>query len=112
MEAGDKDPGIGGGRTEDIRFVFKAVIHTVLLFGSETWVLTSHMERDLVSFQYRVARQITGRQPMRREEGGWEYPPLAAAMEEAGFEEIGVYIKKRQNMVAQYTATRPILDFF
>ena len=40
----------------------------------------------------------------------WEYPPLAAAMEEAVFEEIGVYIKRRQNTVAQYIATRPILD--
>ena len=32
------------------------------------------------------------------------------AIEEAGFEEIGVYIQKRQNMVAQYIATRPILN--
>ena len=31
-------------------------------------------------------------------------------MEEAGFEEIGVYIKKRQNTVAQYILTRPIMD--
>ena len=31
-------------------------------------------------------------------------------MEEAGFEEIRVYILKRQNMVAQYIVTRPILD--
>ena len=42
--------------------------------------------------------------------GGWEYPPLAAAMEGAGFEDIGVCIKKRQNTVAQYIVTRPILD--
>ena len=41
---------------------------------------------------------------------GGRGPPLAAAMEEAGFEEIGVYIKKRQNRVAQYNATRSILD--
>ena len=31
-------------------------------------------------------------------------------MEEAGFEEIGVYIKNEQNIVAQYIAMRPILD--
>ena len=52
------------------------------------------MERDLGSFQHRVAQQITGRQPRRREEGGWDYPPLAIAMYDAGFEEIGVYILK------------------
>ena len=31
-------------------------------------------------------------------------------MEEAGFEEIGDYTLKRQNMVAQYIETWPILD--
>ena len=39
-----------------------------------------------------------------------KYPPLAAVMEEAGFEEIGAYILKWQNMAAQCIATRPILD--
>ena len=29
---------------------------------------------------------------------------------EAGFEEIGTYITRRQKTVAQYIATRPILD--
>ena len=45
-------------------------------------------------------------------EGGGGYPPLVAAMAEAGFEEMGVYIKKRQNMVAQYIATRMILGIY
>ena len=31
-------------------------------------------------------------------------------MLEAGFEGIGTYITRRQNMVAQYIATRPIMD--
>ena len=68
------------------------------------------MERDLDSFQHRVARHITGGQTRRRWEGVWVYPPLEAAMEEEGFEEIGVYIKKRQNTAAKYIATRTILD--
>ena len=33
-------------------------------------------------------------------------------MEEAGFEEIGVYITRRQNTIAQYIAMRPIMDLF
>ena len=33
-------------------------------------------------------------------------------MEEAGFDEIGVYITRRKNTVAQYIATQPILDLF
>ena len=31
-------------------------------------------------------------------------------MAESGFEEIGTYVTRRQNTVAQYIATRPILD--
>ena len=31
-------------------------------------------------------------------------------MEEAGFELIGFYIQKRQNVVAQFIVTQPILD--
>ena len=38
---------------------FKAVVHVVLLFGSETWVLTPRMEQAMSSFQHRVARHIT-----------------------------------------------------
>ena len=42
--------------------------------------------------------------------GVWYYPPLAVAMAEADFKEIGVYVTRRQNMVAQYIVTLPILD--
>ena len=59
---------------------YKAVAQAVLIFGAETWVLTPRMERALDSFQHRVARRITGRQPRRRGYGSWYYPPLAEAM--------------------------------
>ena len=56
------------------------------MFGAETWVLTPRMERALDSFQYRVARQITRRHPIRQVERGWEYTTLEAAREEEDFE--------------------------
>ena len=67
----------------------------VLLFGSETLVMIPRMGRSLGSFQHRVARRITRRQPKKREDGGWDYPPTETAMEEAGFEEMGSYVMKR-----------------
>ena len=36
--------------------------------------------------------------------------PLAAEIEEAGFEEIEVYVTRSQNKFAQYIAMLPILD--
>ena len=46
---------------------FKAVVQAVLFFGLEAWFLTPRMGQDLGSFQHRVARRITRRQPKRRE---------------------------------------------
>ena len=89
---------------------YTAVTQAVLLFGVETWVLILRMEKALDSFQSRVARKITGRQPRRRKDGSWIYLPLAGRMKEAGMVGIRTSIIWRQNMVAQYIATRLILD--
>ena len=50
--------------------------------------------------------------PRRQAEGIWEYPPFGDVMKVAGIEEIYSYISRRQNTVAQYIATHPILDLF
>ena len=36
---------------------FKAEVHMVLLFGSETWVMTPCMGRSLIMFHHMVARR-------------------------------------------------------
>ena len=89
---------------------YKAVAQAVLLFGEETWVLTQRMENALDIFQSRFARRITGKQPRRKTDGSWDYPPLAEALGEEGLEGMRKSITRRQNTVAQYIATRPILD--
>ena len=89
---------------------FKAVVEAVLLFGEETWVLTPRIERALDSFIHWTAHKITGNQPRRWGGGKWTYPPLKEAMREAGFDGIRKAVTRMQNMVAQYIATRPILD--
>ena len=89
---------------------FKAEVQAVLLFGAETCVLTPRMERDLSSFQHRVELRLTGRQPRRQWDGSWDHPMLAEEMAEAGFEDIGTYVTRRQHTVAQYIVTQTILD--
>ena len=89
---------------------YKAVAQAVLIFGAETWALTQRMNKALDSFQSRVARRLTGKQPRRKKDGSWDYPPLAEALGEAGLEGIRKSITWRQNTVTQYIATRPILD--
>ena len=82
----------------------------MLLFRAEMWVGTPQMERALSIFQHMVARQITRSQTSQIGEGRWEYPTQVAAIEEAGFEDIWVYMTRAHNMVVQYIAMRLILD--
>ena len=88
---------------------YTAVTQQVLLFGAETWVLTRRMESALDAFQGRVARRLTGRQPRQGRDGKWFYPSLAGALKEAGVVRVRTSILRRQNTVAQFIATRPIL---
>ena len=68
------------------------------------------IEKALEAFQGRISRKLTGRHPRRRRDGEWYYPSLAGAVKEAVFVRIQTSILRRQNMVAQFIATRPILD--
>ena len=84
-----------------------------MLFRSETWVLTRKMEKSLDSFKSRVAQKLTERQSRRRKggkDGTWYYPLLAGAMKETGIVRARKSILRRQNRVAQFIATRPILE--
>jgi hypothetical protein len=42
---------------------YKATIQTVLLYGSETWVITNEILQLLTSFHHGTARRLTGRYP-------------------------------------------------
>ena len=75
-------------------FFFKYVIQSVLLFGTETWVVTPRMGQFLGGFQDQVARRFTGWIPWRRADGRWKYTSAEAERVEVGFETIEAYICK------------------
>ena len=93
-------------------FFFKASVQSVLLFGEETWVVTPRIGRVMGSFQHQVVRRLTSWLPHRRSDGRWEYISAETAREEAEFEPIETYIRRRQSTVTQYIATRTILDLW
>ena len=99
-----------GADTRVLGHFYKEVSQGVFLFGAETWVLTPRMEQALDSFQHRVARRLTRRQPRRQGGGSRAYPPLEEATEEAGFEGTRKSVTRRQNMAMQYIVTRPIME--
>ena len=91
------------------RNFYIAVTQQVLLFGAETWVLTRKTEAALDAFQGRVARRLTGRMARRGRDGKWVYLPLAGGEKDAGIVRARTTVLRRQNTVAQFVATRPIL---
>ena len=50
--------------------IYLVVVQLVLIYGSETWVLTPHMQRVLVVFHHRVSCRLTGRQLQKVRDGG------------------------------------------
>ena len=82
----------------------------MLLFGAETWVLAQKMEWALDIFKSRVNMSNTGKHPRRREDGSWDYLPLAEVLGEVGLEGIRTSVTRRQNTIEKYIVTRQILD--
>ena len=60
--------------------IYLAVVQLVLIYGSDTWVMTPCIGRVLGRSHYRVARRLKGRQPWRGKDGVWTYPPLEDTM--------------------------------
>ena len=63
-------------------------------------------------FHHRVARWLTRKLPNWRQDGVWDYNLILEALQEAGLEEIKVYIGRWNNTMAQFIGTRPIMDLY
>ena len=60
--------------------IYKAVTQSVLIYGSESWVVTGVMLKVLEVFHNRLDRHITGIMEKRVADGEWEYTPVVAAL--------------------------------
>ena len=54
--------------------MYNSVAQSVLLYGSEIWVVMGEMLKVLEGFHHRAARRITGMTAKRVAGGEWEYP--------------------------------------
>ena len=64
--------------------IYKAVVQTVLIYGSEIWVVTEDILTVLEGFHHRVARQIVVNTARRSGDGRCEWPPVKKSLEVAG----------------------------
>ena len=95
-------------RTADRLYV--AAVQAVISFGFEMWVATPRLEKSLAGLHQRTVWQMAGMSLELQLDGAWVYSPIGAVIVNVGLDEIGVYIVRHQNTVAQYIETYPIMD--
>jgi Reverse transcriptase (RNA-dependent DNA polymerase) len=89
---------------------YKAIVQSVLLYGSESWVLSQEMERKLQSFHHRCARYIAREHIQQDEQGNWTAPPSASVLEKTGLCTVQEYIRRRKATILEYARTTEILQ--
>ena len=87
-----------------------AVVQSVLIYRSETWVMNTRISRVLGRFHHSLACRLTGGQTQRGRDLVRIYPLMEDEMTEAVVQEVETYVSRLQNTVAQCITTRPIMD--
>ncbi len=88
---------------------YKAIVQSVLLYGSKTWVLSPAFMARLEGFHIRAAYRMAKRHvPRRGTNHQWVYPSLEAVLGECGMHTIQHYIDVQRETIAQYVVGRSI----
>ena len=74
----------------------------MLLYVSDSWVVTGSMLRVMERFHHQTEKRITGMTAQCTT--SWECPPVAEALETSGPWPIKEYIQHRQDTVAEQVA--------
>ena len=90
--------------------MYKAFNWSVLLYGSDSWVVTGEMLNFLEGFHQWAARRITGMTAARGEAGEWGYSTVVEALEAAGLHPILEYIRRKQSTIEEKVAFHPIYE--
>ena len=88
---------------------YKAIVQSVLLYGSETWVLSPAVLARLEGFHIHAAYRMAKKHvPRRGPHQQWVYPPSDKVLEECGMHTIEHYIDVRRETIAKYVVGRSI----
>jgi hypothetical protein len=84
-------------------FFYKAFIQMVLLYGSETWVISGEILQLLTSFHHGIACHLTGRFPRPiAESDEWLYPSIQETRHLAGLFTMDEYLCRRRGYLELY----------
>jgi hypothetical protein len=87
---------------------YKATVHAVLLFGSETWKLSPLSLKSLEGFHIRAACCMAGMQPARNPDGALKYPNSKEVLKRVGLKMISKYINICKETITRFIVDQPI----
>ena len=87
---------------------YLVVVSAVLLYGSETWVVTKRIEALLTSFHNRCARTIARTYFRKTGEDEWVYPSVAETLRRANLQPLAYYLQKRRANFKRYAESRDL----
>ena len=88
---------------------YKAIVQSVLLYGSETWVLSKAVLARLKGFHIRATYKMENiHVPCRAAHRQWIYPPSDKVLEECGMHMIQHHFDVRRETIAKYVMNRSI----
>jgi len=87
---------------------YLAAVQLILLYGAESWTLTTTQLHLLEAFHHHCARHITHSHIRPLPNGEWVTPHNADVLEKAGLQPILTYIKNRREHITPYTRELPI----
>ena len=89
-------------------YFYKAVVQAVLLYGSESWVMTQRMWKAVESFHNYCARYIAGEHIRQKPNGEWILPSTTRILEQCKLRPVREYIGKRKETVKAFMGSRSI----
>jgi hypothetical protein len=88
---------------------YRAVVQSVLLYGSETWHTSPQNITKLESFHHKIARHITHRHIRKMANSDiWVYPNMDLVLQAAGLLPLQEYIQKRKTTLLRWAQNRDI----
>ncbi len=90
---------------------YQAVVQAILLYGSDTWVISQPAMAQLKGFHIQAAYQMAKmHKPWQGPRNEWVYPRSEDVLKECGMKTMAEYVQICRKMIAVYVATQPILQ--
>ncbi len=88
---------------------YKAVVQSVLIYGSKTWNLTRAVLAQLEGLHVRAAYKMARKyKPRKGLFGKWKYPSMKDVLEKYGLHSVEEYIQNCRTTIAMYVVNRPL----